>query len=162
MLSILIKNNAHNKIAAKLRSIGQNFSNPRGLYARWGVTALRWIDENFRRQGALLAEGAWKPLSSSTIRSRTRKGKQRQARKGGGGYKTLMVTGALRSSYSTKFDREGVIIGSSKNYAIYHESDKPRRVIPQRRMLPRQKDESFTERLSKVALNYVKETIRGS
>lgn len=193
MLEISIKQNAHNKIAAKLRELGQALTAPRGLYARWGVTALRWIDENFRKQGGLLEDGSWEGLSSSTLRSRARKEavkarKQRQksmakkakrpksskssksSRKGGvkkakeakkaKSQNILIVTGDLRRSYTTKFDSEGVVIGSNKDYAVYHESDEPRNVLPQRRMLPRQRDTSFTSRMQKVALSYIREQLR--
>lgn len=147
MLSIEIKENKHRQIAAKLSYIGRNLANPKGLYARWAVTSLKWVDDNFRKEGALLADGPWPKLKESTRRGRS-------------GGKILQRTGRLRRSYTYRITKGGLILGTSVSYAIYHESDNARSVIPQRRMLPRSRDKSFTDRLTKVSLNYVKELIK--
>ena len=154
MISVKVKD--RNQVAAKLKIMSVKLKNPRALYARFGVQGIKWIDENFRKQGGLLKEGKWKPLSPSTIRSRTKRKKKRTT-----STQILIDSGELRKSFETSFTSRGVLIGTGKKYGIYHDSDVSRRKLPQRRMVPRQKDTSMVIRLTKTLRNYLREIGRG-
>ena len=151
-MEIKIKVIDQNKAIVKLFGLANDLKNPRALYARWGIQGLKWVDENFVKQGALLQEGKWKDIADSTKAAR-RKGKKKSKY----GPQILIDTGELRKSFNTRFSDKGVYVGTEKTYAIYHESDAPRKKLPQRRMLPRQKDESILKRLVKTTNNYIKE-----
>jgi len=155
-MDIKIKIEDQNKVIAKLAAVAVDLKNPRALYARWGIQGLKWVNENFTKQGALLQEGNWKELAPSTLRARrTRKRKRTNSTK------ILIDNGELRKSFGPRFSDKGVYVGTEKEYAIYHESDAPRKKLPQRRMLPRQKDESILSRLIKTTNNYLKEISKG-
>jgi len=156
MMDIKIKIEDQNKVIAKLSTVVSDLKNPRALYARWGIQGLKWVDENFIKQGALLQGEKWKELAPSTLKARrTRKRKRTSSTK------ILIDNGDLRKSFGTRFSDKGIYLGTEKTYAIYHESDAPRRILPQRRMLPRQKDESILKRLIKTTNNYLKEISKG-
>jgi len=155
-MDIKIKIEDQNKVIAKLTTVAVDLKNPRALYARWGIQGLKWVDENFKKQGALLQEGNWKKLKPSTLRARrTRKRKPTNSEL------ILIDNGELRKRFEPRFSDKGVYIGTEVQYAIYHESDAPRKKLPQRRMLPRQKDESILKRLIKTTNNYLKEISKG-
>ena len=155
-MDIKIKIEDSNKVIAKLTAIAADLNKPRALYTRWGIQGLKWVDENFIKQGVLLQEGKWKELKPSTLRARkTRK------RKSTNSELILIDNGELRKSFGTRFSDKGVYVGTEKEYAIYHDSDASRKKLPQRRMLPRQKDESILKRLIKTTNNYIKEISKG-
>jgi len=191
-MNIKIKIEDKNKVIAKLTAVATDLKNPRALYARWGIQGLKWVDENFAKQGALLQEGKWKDIADSTKAAR-RKGKKKSKY----GPKILIDTGDLRKSFNTRFSSDGIYIGTGKEYAPPHEFGatinkrvtvkshlrkinsafgkkiKARKIligshqkqmnlkILQRRMLPRQKDESILKRLIKTTNNYIKEISKG-
>ena len=149
---ISVKVTDKNRVSVKLTALVKSIENPRGLYARFGVQGLRWIDENFKKQGGLLKEGKWQKLADSTIkRRRTRKKRRTKSTQ------ILIDRGNLRGSFNTRFISRGVWIGTEKTYAIYHDSDKPRKKLPHRRILPRQKDNTMVSRLRKTLRNYIRE-----
>lgn len=147
------------QVIVHLKTIEGKLKNPRALYARWIVQGEKWIDDNFKKQGGLLQEGTWKDIKPATKKAR-RKGKKKGGKSGD---KILMDTGDLKGSFSGKHvsGGDGIKLGTAKTYAIYHESDKPRKKLPQRRMLPRKKDVSFMNKINKTTHNYIKEIING-
>jgi phage gpG-like protein len=139
----------------------------RTLHQRWGIQGMNWVDENFRKQGALTGS-PWAALRPSTIARRRNKKKE--------SILILQDSGALRGSYVMKYDENSATVGSPKFYSIYHEEGRApwairptTRVIgeaattitgnsgmhpglPQRRMLPRQTDATFMDKMKKVAV----------
>lgn len=70
----------------------------------------------------------WKPLDPEYL-----------ARREGGGTKPLVRSGILRNSFSHNASRDGVEIGTSADYAIYHQGDDSypsRGIIPRRAFFP--------------------------
>ena len=141
-----------NNVSVKLTGLVKGIENPRGLYARFGVQGLRWVDENFKKQGGLLKEGKWQKLADSTIKRRqTRKKKRTKSQL------ILIDSGDLKRDFDTRFTSRGVWIGTPKEYAVFHDSDRPRKKLPHRRVLPRQKDDTMISRLRKTLRNYIRE-----
>ena len=153
---ISVKVTDKNRVAVKLTALVKGIENPRGLFARFGVQGLKWVDENFKKQGGLLKEGKWQKLADSTIKRRqTRKKRKTKSTQ------ILIDRGDLRGSFNTRFTSRGVWIGTEKVYGIYHDSDKSRKKLPHRRLLPRQKDTTIVTRLAKTLRNYIREKGRG-
>lgn len=97
-----------------------------------------WIQRNFRQEGRLSDSKGWIPLAEST-KARRRKGKSKKgiAREP----KILQDTGTLRSKWDHHYSNKQVRLTSGVPYAVYHDSDKkPRKRLPQRKILPREKD----------------------
>lgn len=160
MINAKIIENSQRRAVIKIRGISLKLKNPRRLYARWGVQGLKWIDKNFKQQGALLHEGKWKAIKEATKKARRKKKeKGRQGNKYGP--KILMDIGHLRNdTFNTQFCARGVYLGSTCKYAPTHHFGWPERNIAKRRILPEQKDETMVKILVKVANNYVKEICR--
>lgn len=111
-----------------------------------GLRYLEWIGDSFRQEGA---ERPWQPLKPAT----------KKRRRGGKGGRILQDTGALRASFILgrggnifKHDALKVTVGTQTKYAVYHESDKPRKILPQRKMLP-------TNRLAEILAKTTAEII---
>jgi phage gpG-like protein len=114
----------------------------------------RWVIKNFESEGQLAYPGqGWKPLARSTI-----EGKERawgKAMKGKGytksglitkklankiaGNKILQDRGWLRSRWKRYWNNEFAIVQSAVDYGIYHDSDAPRKHLPERKILPTDK-----------------------
>jgi len=147
------------------------------LHQAWSIEGVKWVDSNFRQQGALTGT-PWAPLSKGTIAGR-RKGK------GAGAAQILRDTGELQKSFGQPvYDENQAVVGSPKFYAEFHEEGrkgpwaiKPRKPggvlafpgsdgktvfarsvmhpgYPARRMLPRQTDQNFVDKL-KAAATYL-------
>lgn len=176
-----VKQRGQHEQMRKLMRQAAEFRSPRGLYARWGVVALKWIAENFREEGGLLHDGPWEPLRPSTV-ARRRKGR------GGGGHKILQDTGILRASFVKKDLRRGVAVGSPVKYSDKHEKGATvssvgrvrtntisggrkstitkggggTKVIPQRRMLPTEEDSTFMQKMLRATRNWIKYMLKGA
>lgn len=155
-MEVKIEVKDRNNVTAKLTAVTTSIRNPRKLHARFGVQGIKWVDENFKKQGGLLKEGKWKRLAYSTLEARrTRKERRTMSEK------ILKDRGKLRESFDTRFTHEGVWIGTVKKYAAPHEFGEPKRGLPQRRMLPRQQDDTMVERLKKTLRSYIREEGEG-
>lgn len=146
-----------NRLNQFVRELGGNRTE---LHQRFGIQALRWIDKNFQAEGGLLSDGKWKPLADSTVRGR-RRGKRKiktQAQRRRYRARILQDTGRLRQSFTMRATNSSVTVGTAVPYAVYHESDAPRKVLPRRRMLP--KFEELAPQLLVTAANYIEELKR--
>lgn len=78
------------------------------LLSAVGLRILRWVDENFKREGI---EVKWRPLSPNTIAGRRR-----------GSSKVLQDTGRLKNSFSFQLLSGGdsVQVGTNVEYAKHH------------------------------------------
>lgn len=160
----------------EVRTLLRKFTGPevkRTLHQRWGIQGMNWVDQNFRQQGALTGS-PWAALKPSTIAAK-------------GSSSILQDTGRLKQSFVMRFDDVQTSIGSPVFYGAYHEEGRkgpwairPKKAggvlawkgidgkmvfakqvmhpgLPQRRMLPRQSDETFMAKLKLVASNLFKE-----
>lgn len=98
-----------NEIINKLRSAGVQTPG-RPLWKKLGITGMKWVDENFKQEGSLLAEGKWKRLSRNTVAGR-RKGSSR----------ILQDTGTLKKSFTYKVVNGGALVGTESQIAVFHE-----------------------------------------
>ena len=143
-----------NRLNILMRELGGNRAE---LHQRFGIQALRWIDRNFQSEGGLLDDGKWKALKESTKAGR-RKGKRKlktAAQKRRFRHRILQDTGHMRQSFTMRADNSKVVVGTNVPYAVYHESDAPRKVLPRRRMLPT--FEEIGPQLLVTAVNYIEE-----
>lgn len=101
------------------------------LNAQAVVIVDRWIQKNFQSEGG--PQGGWEPLKTSTIKGRKR-----------GGDRILQDTGILKSRWKHLYTPEKAAVMSAAvmsgvDYGVYHDSDKPRKKLPHRKILPREK-----------------------
>lgn len=97
------------------------------LHRRMGRVLRRWIDRNFRTQGALLAEmpGGWPPLAPATRAERRRRGIP--------GAPPLDVTGRLRRGITVETTEQRIVADNPVPYAARHQRG---RGVPRRPFLP--------------------------
>lgn len=95
------------------------------LHRRYGIQAMKWINENFRQEGGLLETGKWQELTPNTIAGR-RKNSSR----------ILQNTGLLRPSFDYEATSTEVRIGSPSKIALFHnEGTKgPYEILPRNKM----------------------------
>ena len=80
------------------------------LHKRYGIQTVKWIHENFERQGALLEDGPWQELSPNTIAGRRK-----------GSSSILRDTRALESSFDNfAATSTEVRVGSAEQKALWH------------------------------------------
>lgn len=91
-----------------LERVAKGMSNRAVLHERYGIEGIKWVDQNFKTQGALV--GGWRPLSPNTIAGRRK-----------GSSVILQDTGHLRISFNMKFDDHSARVGSPMKIAEYHE-----------------------------------------
>ncbi len=160
----------------EVQALLKKFTGPdvkRTLHQRWGLQGMNWVDQNFKQQGALTGT-PWAALKPSTIAAK-------------GSSSILQDTGRLKQSFVMRFDETQAAIGSPVFYGAYHEEGRtgpwairpknPGGVLawkgidgkmvfrksvmhpgyPQRRMLPRQTDETFMSKIRLVATNLFNE-----
>lgn len=98
---------------AKLNVLAQMGADAGGskteLHRRYGIQAMKWIDENFKTEGGLLEDGKWEELSDNTVAAR-RKGSRL----------ILQDTGTLRPSFGYQATSTEVRIGSPSKLALFH------------------------------------------
>jgi phage gpG-like protein len=106
----------------------------------------RWVIKNFESEGQLAYPGqGWKPLAASTIAGRLGQKRVKQAAEAKGKpaknatLKILQQSGWLRSRWKRYWNNEFAIVQSGVDYGIYHDSDAPRKHLPQRKILPTDK-----------------------
>ncbi len=107
----------------------------------------RWIQKNFQSQGGTV--GGWQKLEASTIAHRRKKGR---------GAKILQDVGWLKNNWKHFANDRMAVIEAGVPYGIFHDSDKPRRKLPQRKILPR--DENVQPVLTKLYKHWVRTVIK--
>jgi len=96
-----------NKTGAQLSGSGAGGKTE--LHRRYGIQALNWIDENFRKSGALTGS-KWAKLRPNTVAGRRKKSN-----------KPLLNTGLMRASFTSRATSLDVRVGSPLFYAAFHE-----------------------------------------
>ena len=128
----------HAEVVKRLRSTEQ-------LYASIAVLLDRFVQRNFKQEGALTHPGAgWKTL---------RAGGRWKGKTFDSSAKILQDTGRLRASFFPFHDKTSAGIGSDIPYSKPHEEGL--NGLPERRMLPREKQ--VKEEVKKVYDYYVKQ-----
>ena len=92
----------------------------------------KWIQDNFKTDGKKAHGREWKELAPSTLlwkANRKRKPTQNP--------QILRDTGYLKDRWKHLFSHSMAAIQSGVPYGVYHDSDLPRRKLPQRKILPR-------------------------
>lgn len=84
-----------------------------------------FTNDVFRTQGAILNE-RWSPLSKAYALQKAKKYP---------GKGTLEASGRMRNSFETEWNSGLAAVGNSAPYFKYHQSDKPRSVLPRRVMM---------------------------
>jgi len=95
----------------------------------------KWIQDNFRSEGANAVSGGWAPLSDLTIALRRNKNRE--------GTKILQDTGNLKNRWKRFYTDEDAYIESGVGYGWKHELGDPHNTwnghpapIPKRKILP--------------------------
>ncbi len=128
----------------------------RSAHARAMVFIEKWIQKNFEQEGALAMEGAkWKPLKPSTI-ARRRHGRNAAH---AGEVKILRDRGWLKNKWKPYYSAHKIAYQSMMDYGVYHDSDKPRHRLPQRRIIPRQRQ--VRGDIRRIYLKHIGEVIKG-
>ena len=116
------------------------------LNAQAVVVTDSWIQKNFQSEGEL-AQGGWESLKDST----------KDRRKRGGDW-VLQDTGILKSKWKHLYTPEKAAVQSGVDYGVYHDSDKPRKKLPHRKILPREKQ--IMPLLMKIYKKFVQVTLK--
>ena len=95
------------EVRDRMRKAGEIFDQETFLEVI-GMRALAWINENFETDGGKV--GGWQPLSENTVAQRRK-----------GSSKPLQDTGNLRGSFEYEVSGNQVKVGTSVEYAKFHE-----------------------------------------
>lgn len=132
------------RLQASFDKKGKSLKMARSTFGKAVVLIDRWVQKNFQTEGRLAYPGVgWKPLSESTIAARLRMKRTQRATKGKAVAKIklpiLQVNGWLRSRWRHFYNDQYAMIQSGVDYGIYHDSDKPRKKLPERKITPKEK-----------------------
>lgn len=134
-------------------ALGKGMKKRRTVNGRAVLIVDRWIQKNFQSEGEKV--GGWEPLAESTILARRTSTKKRK------GNKILQDTGQLKTRWKHYWSHKYAKITSNVPYAVYHDSDKPRKGnLPRRQILPDAKH--IMPQLKKVYNHFVKTQIKRS
>lgn len=163
-----------------LQSFAKAVGGDAELHRRWGIQGLNWIDQNFRQSGALTGT-PWAPLSPNTIAGRRQQSSailqdtgllRKSFEMTFSRDKTILgsnVEYALFHEYGTNpyvikaknlRGIRGIIPGrlvfmTTNGLVFAREVNHPG--LKARRMLPRQTDDTFMEKLLLTTINYYNE-----
>lgn len=137
-LSVTIKGDE--KVRRGLRVLTDGIKDRTVLHKRLGRVGVRWVQQNFQRQG----QPRWKRLMPATI---ARKGSSR----------ILEDKGRLRGAFDSEANKVKSLIGNPLVYSGPHE--KGAKDLPKRKMLPTEK-QARLEIVIPTTQQYVDELIK--
>jgi hypothetical protein len=141
-------------IISRTKTRSMKMGDLRTAHARAMLYIEKWIQKNFKAQGALAMDGPqWVPLKAATIARRRHGGRK------GGQAQILQDTGWLKNRWKPFYSPMKVAYQSMVDYGIYHDSDAPRGKLPQRRIIPRQRQVKGD--LRGIYLRHIKEVLSG-
>lgn len=158
-------------LQAKMRRAQRKMGDLTPVNKRVAVFLDRWVQRNFRSQGASV--GGWKPFKAGGrwVSKRTHAAgdfPQSGPRRGSGrrtgtryldtSAKLLQDTGRLRASFSPFWSRNNAGIGSDLPYSKKHEEGDPAKNLPARRMLPEERE--VASDISRIYDDHVANVIR--
>ena len=93
-----------------------------GLHARFAILAARWVDRNFRSEGAMTGT-PWAKLRPMTVAGRRKMSSR-----------VLQDTGLLRASFLPQWDDKAARVGTASEISKYHEfgTKGPYKIRPKR------------------------------
>lgn len=117
-----------NAVKARMRQAHANVGRAKARLNGLAIAeVMRWIDNNFRDQGA--AYGGWQRVSEQTLA-------RRRSGSGSGSPLILVDTGLLKSNWQTFSNSRGGKVVSGTDYGKKHDEGKG---VPQRKILPTNK-----------------------
>lgn len=124
----------------------------------------RWVQKNFQTEGQMAYPGVgWQKLADSTIAARLGQKRVKEAAKkkgkpeGSATLKILQQSGWLRNRWKHFWNDKLAIIQSAVDYGIYHDSDAPRKKLPQRKITPT--EEQIMPELVKIFKRWVQTSL---
>ena len=141
-----------NKVKARMAKRQKKLSRHEVPYKKAVIVVDGWIQRNFQSEGGLLDQ-KWPGLAESTQRAKARgRGKK--------GYRILHGdTGDLKANWKHYFTSRRAIVRSKTPYAIYHDSDQPRKsTLPRRQILPDKKH--IQGKITKIFGKFVASNLR--
>lgn len=127
MLELQFEIEGDQLLYSRLEGIAKNLADWKDTFVKTGEYLKKSFKDNFEVQGALLGK-PWQPLKPATIAFKLRKGYPRP-------YDPLIATGRMMESFADETGKFHVRVYNPIEYFKYHQSNKPRRVIPRRVMI---------------------------
>lgn len=113
------------QVSALLEKGGSRLSNMRKPLAATNLYLRKEIDSNFGAQGTILGS-KWQPLNATYAA---------QKRRRYGSKPILEATGKMRKGFKSSVSPRRLVIKNDVKYFRYHQSNRPRRILPRRPML---------------------------
>lgn len=130
----------------------ERLANRRIMHKRIIVELDKWVKKNFEKEGQLAYPGkGWEPLKAQTILAK---------KKGWGDYVAtskgmiLHNKGFLKSKWGHNFTKRGASYFSKVEYGPYHHKPSSKSDLPERRILPTEKQ--FRPTLKKMGLAHIR------
>jgi len=152
-------------LQAALERKASGIKRARDAMRRAVILVDRWIQKNFQTEGQLAYPGqGWQPLAPSTIEKRRRMPRVQRAAKRRekppelATIRILQDVGWLRSRWRHYWDDRVGVVQSGVDYGVYHDSDEPRKKLPQRKILPR--EQQIMPQIMKIFGHFVKTNLK--
>ena len=143
MLELHFEIEGEDLLYRRLEGISEKLTNWKKTFSKTGDFLKKTFKDNFSVGGALL-EKPWRPLSPATILAKQRKGQPSDP---------LVGTGKMMESFASDPQKMYVRVYNPVEYFKYHQSNKPRRVIPRRVMI------SLTEKMRQQVIKFFQSEI---
>lgn len=127
---ITIDGFGEDQMSREILRVSERAEDPRPVLTDIRADFYRYEDILFNTQGAS-GGAAWKPISPNTVASKRKRGMDTRIL-----HETLTLRRSLTSEVPvdavSRIDRQGLFVGSNVPYGVYHQSTKPRTVLPRR------------------------------
>lgn len=130
----------------QLRKMAAKIKNPQSVNRKIAVWLLRWVNQNFRSEGARV--GGWKPFKHG--------GRMHPSGSIDTSAKLLQDTGTLRASFQMFYSRTTAGVGSNLRYSLSHEMGLPHVKLPARHMIPFEADRSIDDKVIRIYQHEIK------
>lgn len=141
-----------NKVKTRMEKNRIRLTKNKVAYQKAVIIIDRWIQKNFEQEGRPTGK-PWDELAESTVLGFSK-------RRSGKGFKILHGdTGDLKTNWKHWFTTSRAIVRSKTPYAIYHDSDEPRRgPLPRRQIIPDEKH--IADKITKIFGKFVRTNLR--
>jgi len=143
MLELHFEIEGEDLLYRRLMGISEKLADWRSTFAKTGYYLKKTFRDNFLFNGDLL-EKRWAPLKLATILAKRRKGQPDDP---------LIGSGKMMESFASDPQKMYVRVYNPVEYFKYHQSNKPRRVIPRRVMI------SLTEKMRQQVIKFFQSEI---
>ena len=139
-----------NPVKTRMEKNRKRLTKNRVAYQKAVIVIDRWIQKNFESEGSLTGK-PWPELAESTVMNLSKRRSK--------GHKVLHGdTGDLKSNWKHWFTTSRAVVRSKTPYAIYHDSDEPRTVLPRRQIIPDTKH--VQDKIEKIFGKFVRTNLR--